>query len=78
MTLLEWLDANHPGRSGRARLVRAAETSYETVNKALRGEALGDKRAAERISAATGGAVTTAHLLGLEPAAKPARKRRAS
>lgn len=65
MTLREWLDMNHPGWGGPAVLVRAAASSYQTVNKGLRGEPIEDKAAAQRLSDATGGAVSVATLMGL-------------
>jgi hypothetical protein len=79
MTLKEWLDANHPGRGGRAWLVREAPTSHETLKRILdEGEPLNGKKTAERISEATGGAVTVASLMGFAPTPRSQRARRAS
>jgi hypothetical protein len=66
MTLREWLDAEHPGRGGPAWLVREAKSSFETIGKALEGEQINDRKAAERISTATGGAVSVAELMHIE------------
>jgi hypothetical protein len=63
MTLRQWLDANRPGRGGLAWFVRRAESSYETVNRVLRGERIDDRKTAERLSVATGGAVSVADLM---------------
>jgi hypothetical protein len=66
MTLAEWLKLNHPDYGAKAVIVRAAATSYKTIDKALRGEAIDDKKAAIRISEATGGAVSVAELMHIE------------
>lgn len=72
MTLAQWLEAHRPGRGGKAWLVRSAESSFQTVSRALRNEPIDDKAAAQRLSAATGGAVSVASLMGLEQGAPSA------
>lgn len=59
----------HPGdkpgeiaRGAMRVLERRAKTSYKTIHKALRGESIDDRAAAERLSKATRGAVSVAEL----------------
>lgn len=73
MNLAKWLEANHPGRGGRAWLARTAPTSFSTIKRALSGEPLNNESAASRIAAATDGAVSADELMG-----RVKRRRRAA
>jgi len=72
MRLSAWLEEHHPGRGGRAWLVRESGCSYETVGRALRDEPIDSKRAAERLSEATGGVVTVISIMHPEQSRKSA------
>lgn len=60
MTLEEWFRANNE-RGERARIVREAGVSFSSIAAALKGE-LRRKDIADKISAATGGKVSTASM----------------
>lgn len=59
MTLKEWLRSK--GRGECSRLVREALVSYPTIREAQKGNLVSDE-IAQRISAATGGAVSAASM----------------
>lgn len=63
MTLRDCMALRRPGRGAIAWLAREAASSYSTIHKALRGEPINDRKAAERLSAATGGEVSVAELM---------------
>lgn len=67
MQLSKWVQKNLPERGARAWLMRKSGVSFQTIRKALDGDALDDKRTAEKLSEATGGAVSVAELMHIAP-----------
>jgi hypothetical protein len=65
MTLREWLENRHPKRGARAWLMRASGVSFQTISRAIAGEEIRDKSAAEKLSMATSGQVSVADLMHL-------------
>ena len=67
--------ADEPG--GRAQLARAVGTDWQTIHDIIRGERMPRPALAQRISDATGGAVSAAAILGVaHPATVEAPKRK--
>lgn len=52
-------------------MVRESGVSFQTVSKAYRGEEIRDKSAAEKLSAATRGAVSVATLMHIRKRSVP-------
>lgn len=63
MTLWNWMAVHHPDRGGTSWLMRMSGVSFPTIRKALSGQAIADKSAAEKLSAATGGEVSVGEIM---------------
>lgn len=73
MNFSEWFQRERGGRAGKARFCREAVIVHATLMKALRGAPI-ERKAAQRVSDATGGAVSAESLVF--PASAPAPKKR--
>lgn len=75
----DWFNRERGERAGKARFCREALIVHATLMKALRGDPI-ERKAAQRISNATGGAVSAESLafpVGDKPDPKKRRKRAA-
>ncbi len=73
MTFSEWFQKERGARAGKARFCREALIVHATLMKALRGAPI-ERKAAQRVSDATGGAVSAESLVF--PAESPTPKKR--
>lgn len=74
----DWLEREHPEAYGaKAWLVGKLNTSWQTAKKALRGEPIRNRKAAEKMSLGTGGEVS-AHDLMFPPSGRARQRRRLS
>lgn len=76
MNFSEWFQRERGGRAGKARFCREAVIVHATLMKALRGVPV-ERKAAQRISDATGGAVS-AESIAFPAAAKSEPKKKRS